>query len=782
MAMHDQSSEGLPPNPAGGRQLAPVRSAELPVSARDSQGVLYPAEPHEGGEELAATIRKYLRIFIKRKWLLLGITIFSVSMGALSAFMKTPLYTSTIRIQIDQQATKVLENGATTPIEQGGAEFQRTQLELLKSRAMAERVVSALQLEDETDFFKPRDVSLTGIIRGLFSPTTPPENWPLSARKAAAAGLVSGYISVRPVAGSRLVDLTFTDPSPARAQRIANAYADAYVASTVDKRFEANSYAKTFLDDQVKQIKLRLEESERAMLEFAEKEKIVESNEKSSIAESNLAAANASLGMLISDRIKNEQLWRQAEAAPGITLPQLLTNSVIDGLRGRQNELRRDYQEKLQTFKPSYPAMVEIANQLREVDRQLSAEVQTIRASLKAAYESSRNQENDMRQRIDELRNDVLELQKKGIRHNILKREVETNRGLYNSLLQRFKEVDIASGVGTNTVFIVDRAQIPGSPSEPRIGRVLMLALMLGFGAGMGAAYLLELFDDRIRVPEDVEQISSLSTLGIIPLLRSEETFVDELADPGSSVSEAYRSLATALQFSTESGLPRSLVVTSAGPSEGKSSTALAIARHFATLGMKVLLVDADLRKPSLHEKLHLPNGFGLSNHLTGSATPPEILQKTDYDNLAFIASGPLPPNAGDLLGGTRIFSLLKIGSEVFDLIVIDSPPLLGIADAQLLASAAAATVFVVGAGQSRKAAIQGALRRLQLARVTPIGLVLTKFDIKAAGYGYGYGYAYAYGAGYGYGPAIRSESQPQNAPAQQQQIIARQRMASAAE
>jgi polysaccharide biosynthesis transport protein len=777
--MHDLPSENGLSGRAGRRQLAAVVTADPPTLIRDPQAGGYP-EHFDSGEDFAATIQKYVRIFLKRKWLILGIASFCVSTGAISAFMKTPLYTSTVRIQIDQQAAKVVEGGATTPTEQGGAEFQRTQLELLKSRTMAERVVSALNLGEDIDFLKPRDVSLIGVIRGLFSPTASPEDWPVTARKGAAIGLVSRDISIRPVAGSRLVDLTFTDPSPARAQTIANAYADAYVASTVDKRFEANAYAKTFLDDQVKQLKLRLEESEKTLLDFAEQEKIVESNEKSSIAENNLAAANASLGQLISERIKNEQLWRQVEGATGINLSQLLTNSVIDGLRARRNELKRDYQEKLQTFKPSYPAMVEIAQQIREVDRQLDTEVRTIRASLKGAYESSINQENDMRARIEELRTEVLELQKKGIRYNILKREVESNRGLYNSLLQRFKEVDIASGVGTNTVFLVDRAQVAGAPSEPRIGRIVMLALMLGLGAGMAAAYVLELFDDRVRVPEDVEQISHLATLGIIPLIRSEETFLEELADPGSNVSEAYRSLATALQFSTASGLPRSLVVTSAGPSEGKSSTALAIARHFATLGMKVLLIDADLRKPSLHVKLNRDNAFGLSNYLTGSTTPPEIVQKTDYDNLGFVASGPLPPNAGDLLGGTRIFSLLKIGSEVFDLIVIDSPPLLGIADAQLLSTAAAATVFVVGAGQSRKGAVQGALRRLLLARVTPIGVVLTKFDSKAAGYGYGYGYAYA--GGYGYG-SYRAEQPPQSALPQQPPILSnRPKMAPAAE
>jgi capsular exopolysaccharide synthesis family protein len=260
--------------------------------------------------------------------------------------------------------------------------------------------------------------------------------------------------------------------------------------------------------------------------------------------------------------------------------------------------------------------------------------------------------------------------------------------------------------------------------------------------------------------------------------MSSEETFLEELANPGSDISEAYRSLATALQFSTASGLPRSLVVTSGGASEGKSTTAIAIARHFAMLGMKVLLVDADLRKPSLHVKLNRDNSFGLSNYLTGAATPPEIVQKTDHKNLAFIASGPLPPNAGDLLGGTRIFTVLQVGADIFDLIVIDSPPLLGITDAQLLASAAAATVFIVGAGQSRKGMVQSALRRLQLARVTPIGVVLTKFDPKAAGHAYGYGYAYNYGYGSGY----RADSERRITPAVENVVEDRPKIATAAE
>jgi capsular exopolysaccharide synthesis family protein len=351
-----------------------------------------------------------------------------------------------------------------------------------------------------------------------------------------------------------------------------------------------------------------------------------------------------------------------------------------------------------------------------------------------------------MKARIETLKEEELDLQKKGIQHNILKRDVETNHGLYNGLLQRFKEVDIAGGVGTNNIFIVDRATMPGAPSEPNLPRALMLSLALGIGAGVGIALLLEMLDDRVRAPEEVEALSGLATLGTIPRVNGARGVAEALGDPHSVIAESYRFLATAVQFSTENGLPRSITVTSTGPGEGKSTTSMVIARHFAQDGLKVLLIDGDLRKPTLHAKLGLNNSIGLSNYLTGSRLPPEVIQGTDHPNLSFMASGPLPPNAAELLNSTRVFSLISIGSEVFDLILFDAPPLLGVSDAQLLASASAATIFVVGAGDKKKGMIRAAMRRLQLTRIMVIGTVLTKFDPKTVGYAYSHGYGHSYG------------------------------------
>ena len=750
--MQDASGQENEERPSETRALVRAESAAVWPVRRDPYAVFGPGSTLEEDNNLGVTLRQYAYMLLKRKWLILGVLLAFTVLGLILTLLKTPLYVATVRVQIERDSAKIVEGGATLPTDPESSDFLRTQYELLKSRAMAERVVSSLHLYDEDSFFQPRDVSPIGLLSGILS-SSKIELPPPTARQGWATGIVLSHVTVSPVPGSRLVDISYVDPSPARAQQIANGYADAYVASNLDKRFEANSYAKTFLEDQIKQLKIRLEESERALQDFAEKEKMVEVSDKASIAENNLAAANAAAGQLISERMKNEQLWRQVETATAINLPQLLSNSVIEVLRAQRKTLETEYQEKLENYKPSYPTMVQISNKIKEVDRQLAAEVKTIKNAYKGAYESSLAQENEMKARMETLKGEVLDLQKKGGQHNILKREVETNRGLYNGLLQRSKEVDIAGGVGTNNIFIVDRAMLPGAPSEPNLSRALMLSLALGFGAGVGIALLLEMLDDRVRAPEEVEALSGVATLGVIPRAEGVDAVNEAINAPHSAVSESYRSLGTALQFSTENGLPRSITVTSTGPGEGKSTTAVAIARHFAQMGLKVLLVDADLRKPTLHAKLGLKNTNGLSNYLTGSSLPPEVIQGTDHANLSFMASGPLPPNAAELLNGTRVFSLISIGSEVFDLIIFDAPPILDISDALLLASACAASIFVVGAGEKRKGMIRAAMRRLQLTRITVIGTVLTKFDPKSVGYTYGYGYGYGYGDGYLRGP-----------------------------
>lgn len=737
-----ENSAGLPSLSYGNRAPAPAATA---LRANP-----YDAFADEPQHDLRATILHYLGIVIRRRWLVLGITMGGVAIGVTSALMQTPLYTAAVRIQIDRSAAQVVDTGNVAPADVGDTESLRTQFEILKSRGIAERTASTVKAAEDFEFLKPTSFSIIGALRSAAtgSSSVNIEELDAATRTRMATDIVGSNVNIRPVPGSRLADISYVDRSPVRAAKIANAFADSYIDQTIDKRFQSNAYAKTFLEDQSKQLQIRLQESEQALLKFSEDHQIIILSEKSTIAENNLSAASAALSVIVSERIRNEQIWRQVDEASNIELPQFLSNSVVQQLRANRQALETEYQEKLETFKPSYPAMVEISNKIKEVDRQLAVEVRTIKTSLKGAYEASRQQERETNAQIETLRAEVLDLQKKLIQYNILKREVDTNRSLYNGLLQRLKEVEVAGGVGTNNVFIVDRARAPSTPSSPRLARALILWLALGLGAGFGAAYLIEMLDDTIRTQEELERISGLATLGVIPKVSSDNLIENEVIDPRSALSEAYRSFCTSLQFSTEQGLPKTLLFTSSGPAEGKSITSIAVARHFATMGLKVLLIDADLRNPSLHTKLQLSNGMGLSNYLTGAKTPPEVMQSTDVENFIFIATGPLPPNAADLLSSARLHSLLSVGLEVFDLIVLDGPPVMGLADAQILSNAASATVFVVGARQAKSRAVSASLRRLELARAPLIGTLLTKYDAKDSGYGYGYGY----GSDYQYG------------------------------
>ncbi len=696
----------------------------------------------QGDDDLGSTMRAFLAVVAARRWLILSTILTVVSLTALVTMLQTPLYTATVRLQVERDAGKIVEGAEVGPTEQsGGQEFLRTQLELLRGRQLAERVVVTLQLQAQP---AGNQAASKGPVGGTAQQRAD------AARHAATVSLLNA-IAIKPVPGSRLIDVSYQDASPQRAQRVANGFAEVFVAANLDKRFDANSYAKTFLEDQVKQLGLRVEESERAVVEYAEREQMLDSSDKLTLADQNLGIANNALGAALTERLKAEQLWRQIVDTSGMNLPQILSNASVDLLRQRRNALVSEYEEKLETFKPNYPGMIQIKNKIAEVDRQLATEVRAIRESLKAGYDNALKQEEDQRKRVDELRADGLALQRKGIQYNTLKRDAETNRNLYNSLLQKLKQVDVAAGVATNNVLVVDRASVPREPSSPRILRALALAFVLSIVAGIGLAYALELLDDRIKTPEDIEKATRLPVLGTIPFVDGDP--MADLDDPRSAMAESYRSLATALQFASKEGLPRSLVLTSSAPGEGKSSTAIALSRHFAQMGLKVLLVDADMRRPSLHVKLGLDNSLGLSNFLTGAMKPPQVIQATNFPNLAFMSAGPVPPNAADLLGGNRMFSLVSVGLQVFDLIVVDAPPLLGLADAQLLASATHATIFVAASGQVRKRFVRSAIQRITLTRTNLVGVVLTKFDAKAIGYGYsGYGNNY-YGQNYSTSP-----------------------------
>lgn len=725
--MHGRQQAPPRSNDNSGSQLVPV--ASLPVS-KDLDLHAWPQaqiDTLRQEPDLGQALRNQIKFVRKYSALYITLCMCFLTGAWIYTVARTPLYTATVRIQIDRAAQEILKSSTSATIKTSAGDYLRTQYALLSSRTLAERVAAKLSLSENRDFLQPRYTSLRSLPYALLARPPGSSQQNPSDRKTLATNIVSAHVEIRPVPGSRLLDIRYRDPNSATARDIANAYANAYIQWNLDKRLASSGDASTFLTDQIIKQRKRLETSEKALLEFAKKSKIIPNSNQVSIAEESLSAANRVLGKLISQRIKDEQLWRQIEGTSSIQMPQFLSNATIDQLRSRRKALANSFQEKLETFKPEYPAMRQIQSKINEVDRQLNAEIKTIRASFKAAFQNSANQESEMRARMESLRSEVLNLKNNQIQYDILQRETDSNRTLYNELLKRLKETNIAGSARSNNIFIVDHAKSPGAPSEPRRGRILLLALLLGIGASTLIAYTIELLDDRVHGPNQAEQVTGLASIASIPNIQG------RTRQSKTAASTAYRSLATALQFTTHSGLPRSVAITSTGPNEGKSTTCVALARHFATLGFSVLLIDGDMQQPSLHTTLKAENWAGLSSYLAGVHVPAEIIQPTDQANLSLIAAGPADHNAKDKFADAKLHSLIAASLEAFELVIVDTPSVKNDANAMLITSATAATLFVIACNQQRSDAIRDAVSQLHLARSRLLGTVLTKHNSKEA-------------------------------------------------
>jgi capsular exopolysaccharide synthesis family protein len=696
----------------------------------------------------------YWRILVKRRGTVLGALGIVLVATLIGTLLMTPIYRASTSLQIERDTIKVVDVEGVTPVEGGaGNDFYQTQYELLRSRALARRVASQLGLAEGDSLESLSPISPWAALRRMVSGAdegsgTDSED-ALAARDAAATAFISEGLTVEPVRNSRLVRVHFDSPDPAFSQRAANALAEAFIASNLERRFDSSAYAKTYLEDRLQELRLKLEDSERELVAFAQKEQIVGSGDSNgNLSEQDLGSLNSALSQARQERIKAEARWRQAQASRGmVLLGEIGEASIIKSLQETRGKLLADYQDKLRLYKPGFPLMVQLQGQINEIERQIAAEVGNIKAAIQAEFLAAQEQEKLLAEQMTLVKTDVLDLQSRSIQYNILKREVDTNRELYDGLLQRYKEIGVAAGVSNNNISVVDQAQ-NGYKFKPSLARNLALGLAAGLMLGVLLALAFEYLDDTLKSPEDVEKQLKLSVLGVIPLLKAPMTVAKALEDSRSAFAESYRSVRTALQFATDKGVPRSLLITSSTPSEGKSTTALTLARNFAQLGKRVLIIDADLRNPSLHRSLGLDNSSGLSNYLAGALKATDVIRATDTSGLMVMSTGPLPPNPAELLMGPKMLSLISIAREKFDQVIIDGPPVMGLADAPILGNLADGTLLVVEAGETRITVARNALKRLLAARAHVVGGLLTKFSSKHAGHGYGYG-AYNY---YSYG------------------------------
>lgn len=740
-------NEGARPNPPSARAL--IERPELLPSTH----VAHETRAHMEDED-TINLREYWAVIAKRKWTVITFFLITVVSVITATFLMTKIYRASLTLQIERQETKVVEYQGVMPNEMQSdtKDFYQTQYELLKSRTMAQRVIDQLNLADHPLFKRKRE---EGFFNEFLERIGVRESALMGSEEAITeARLIAKFLkqlTVEPVRNSRLVKIHFDSPDPQLAARITNTMSGVFINLNLERRMDASSYAKTFLQDRLQQIKVKLEDSEKALNAFAREEGIVRADEKLVSPDAQaLTEFTTALARAQQERIKAETLHRQTESATTGGLSSILENRVIQEYKARKAKLETDYQEGLKIYKPAYPKMLQIESQIAEMEAKIAEEITSVRAAVKANYEVAQSQEDLLSAKLKESKKMVLGLQDRSIHYNVLKRDVDTNRELYEGLLQRLKEVGVAGGIGVNNISIVDKAEAPSRPFKPQLGMNAMIAVFLGLFGGIGLAFLFEHLDDTLKRPDDLERRLGLAVLGVIPRVRQasagQDIAMTENADPRSGFAEAYRSVRTALQFSTQEGAPKVLMITSASVEEGKSTTAISLAMQFAQAGKTVLLIDADLRKASLHKKLKLDNALGLTNYLAGDAKPVQITNSCHVPKLFVISSGPLPPNPAELISSAKMVSLLSLAAEKFDQVIIDGPPVLGLADAPLLGSIADATVMVVEAGTTSWQLARTAVKRLRGTRTRMIGGILTKMSAHGRAYGYYQSYYYQYG------------------------------------
>lgn len=711
-----------------------------------------PSEPKPEPGERMPLLLQYWRIAMRRRWLILATVLAAVAAAFIVTMFMTPLYTATATVEIARQRSNVVNVEGLEPPSSGvDLEFYQTQYSLLEARSLAERVVRELRLAETPAFFDTFGVDPDG---GLFEEedvaARRPSAQELAERREIAADILLDHITISPIRGSALVEVNFTSPDPALSQRVTNAWTKAFIASNLDRRFEATSYARQFLEERLEQLRKRLEDSERQLVQYAGQQRIITVNSdqdgagsataERSLLSDDLTSLNAELNRAIADRIR-----AQSQLGEGQTSREALNNQAIAAMRQQRAEVASEYANLLAKFSPEYPAALALSSQLEDLDRSIAREEARFQSAQRRTYTDALQREQALRSRVEALKNGALDLRRRSIQYNIIQREADTNRELYDGLLQRYKEIGVAGGVGTNNVLIVDEADVPDSPTSPNLPLNIAIGLLLGLALSAALVFALEQVDEAIRDPDAARRVLPVPLLGAVPTLH-EATPEEALKDRKSAFAEAYLSVQTSLRFTTDHGIPSSLSVSSTRAAEGKSTTCYALAQSLARTGKRVVVVDADMRSPSVHHILGITNDRGLSNFLTGEDEVDRLLVPMKALGIDAIPAGPQPPNAAELLTSSRLQLLISVLLKNYDHVLIDAPPVLGLADAPLIASQVEGVVFTVQANGPKARAVGTALARLEAANANVLGAVLTKFDERKAHYGYGYEYGYGYG------------------------------------
>lgn len=720
-----------------------------PVYPRDVADMKSDSFDPDANEETRSVITRTWQIIWRRK-MVVAIVVAAALLGAIAlTFLATPIYSAKATIEISRQEENIVKVDGLRPeataIDQ---EFYQTQYALLESEALMDRVADKLRLASDPAFIAAYNIDPDRAAKWLLDNAAAAKGMRALELRRQIREALAEHKQISPIRGSRIVDIYFSSPDPNLSAKIANAWVEAFIASNFDRKLQSTAFATNYLTDQLRALRSRLEKSERDLVDYANQNRIItlnagagaddpQSNQSTTIADANLSALNQSYARVRAERIAAESRLRSGSSR------ESLSNQTLTTLRSERAKLAADYARLLSTFEPEYPEARAQKSQLDQLDASIRTEERRIWDDLQRTYSSAASEETRLANAVKQLEQENLDERRRGIQYNIFQREVDTNRELYDGLLQRFKEIGLAAGIGPNNILIVDRALPPEEPSSPNLFNNLLIGLLLGLLGSGAVIFVLEQFDQKIRSPQDVERATRYPVLGAIPF--SDDESMAHWSDPKSALFEAYMSVQTALRLTTESGVPKSLMLTSTGPGEGKSMSCLSLARALRASGKTVLVVDADLRRPSVHTKLGMVNAEGLSEYLAGQSEWKSLLRETPVEGIDILTAGTVPPNPTELLAGHRLSDLIGEAGRVYDHVFIDSPPLLGLADAPLIAEKTSASVYVIEANNVSIHDVRDALTRLKRNAQHIVGVILTKYEPEGGLLGYSGYYAYEY-------------------------------------
>jgi succinoglycan biosynthesis transport protein ExoP len=717
-------------------------------------GARYQAAYLAAGENpISANLRHAVSALRRHLWMAIAIVGAVTVLALISTLLDTPRYTADTSVQINDQSDEVLgskfEAGNIAPPSDWDVDrFLNTQLDVLRSRGLAERVADRLELAKSERFFTAMEVAPSAL------------SGDQSKDRSLAVDLLRANVAVDLPRATRVATISYTSTDPGLSAMVANAFAEEFIQANLQRRYDSTSYARDFVADQLEEARVSLEDSERELNEYAKSVGLIRTRDVLSpdgrdavagtVTTSSLIQLNDAAIQARAARIEAQSRWEAIQGTPLLASQPVLANPTVQALMTRRADLQAQLQTARERYLPGHPAISRLEEDMAAVTRQLEGTASQVRESIRSEYRAAQTAETKLDSQVKDARGASLAEQDQSVRYNVLARQADTARSIYDGLLQRYRELNASAGIASSNIAIIDRADVPSSPSSPKVPRNIALGLLLGLALAGLAVFLRDQLDDVIHTPEDVEDKLDLALLGVVP--RAEDgSPIEALDNPKSPIAEAYNSLRGALLYSTPQGLPRIIVVTSAQAHEGKSTTSLAIASGFARIGMKPLLIDADLRRPALDKLFGLRLERGLTDLLVTQDDPASAIVHVEKANIDLLPTGPLPPSPSELLSTPRMAQLLERFAESHDVVILDSPPVLGLADAPMLAAIADGTVFVVEAERGRSGALKAALRRLRSMKPVLLGAVLAKFDPSKSGnrysayYGYDY---YQYAAG----------------------------------